>query len=107
MFYCSLKEVYGPTSAGSSLLFSADGTKLISEKIKILETWTEHFDGVLNRSSSIYAKAIEQLPQVPVNESLDVTPNLGEVQLAIHQLRTWIWLNSCGNLLGGWISTDG
>ena len=28
-------------------------------------------------------KAIERLPQVPVNESLDVTPTLGEVQIAI------------------------
>ena len=30
-FYSSLKEVNGPTSAGSSLLLSADGTKLILE----------------------------------------------------------------------------
>ena len=44
-FYSSLKEVYGPTSAGSSPLPSADGIKLISEKNKILID----FDGVLNR----------------------------------------------------------
>ena len=30
-FYSSLKEVYGPTSAGSSPLLRADGTKSISE----------------------------------------------------------------------------
>ena len=49
-------------------LLSADGTKLISEKNKILESWAEHFDGVLNRPSSINDKAIEWLLQVPVNE---------------------------------------
>ena len=85
-FYSSLKEVYGPTSAGSAPLLCADGTKLISEKKKILEWWTEHFDDVLNRPSSIDDKAIEWLSQVPVNESLDVTPVPGEVQIAIHQL---------------------
>ncbi len=47
-FYSSLKEVYSPTSASSSPLLSADGTKLISEN-KILERWAEHFDGVLNK----------------------------------------------------------
>ena len=36
-FYSSQKEIYGLTSAGSSSLLSADGTKLISEKNRILE----------------------------------------------------------------------
>ena len=85
-FYNSLKQVYSPTSAGSSPLLSADGTKLISEKNKIMERWAEHFDGVLNRPSPINEKAIERLPRFPVNESLDVIPTLGEVQIAIRQL---------------------
>ena len=81
-FYSSLKEVYGPTSAGSSPLLCANGTKLISDN-KILKRWPEHFDGVLNRPSSINDKVIERLPQVPVYESLNVTPTLGEVHIAI------------------------
>ena len=85
-FYGSLKEVYGPTSTGSSPLLSANGTKLISEKNKILKKWAEHFDGLQNRPSSINNKAIERLPQVPVNELLDITPTLGNVQIAIRQL---------------------
>ena len=36
-FYSSLKEVNSSTSASSSLLLRVDGTKLISEKNKILE----------------------------------------------------------------------
>ena len=59
IFYSKQKEVYGLTSTDSSPLLSADGTKLISEKNKILERRAEHFDGVLKRSSSINKKAIE------------------------------------------------
>ena len=84
-FYSSLKEVYGSTSASSSPLLSIEGTKLISEN-KILERWAEHFSGVLNRPSSINDKAIKRLLQVPVNKSIDVTPTLGKVQIAICQL---------------------
>ena len=38
------------------------------------------------KNFTINNKAIEQLLQVPVNESLDVSPTLGKVQVAIHQL---------------------
>ena len=85
-FYDSLKEVYDPTNADSSPLLSADGAKPISEKNKTLEMWAQHFDSVLNRPSSINDKAIKRLPEVPMKESLDVTPTRGEVQIAICQL---------------------
>ena len=83
--YSSLKEVHCPTSVDSSPLLSADGTKPISEKNKILEKWAEHFDS-LNRPSSINDKAIQRLLQVPVNESLDVTTILEDVYIAICRL---------------------
>mgnify|MGYP006282283491 CR=1 FL=1 len=57
-FYDSLKEVYGPTTSGSSPLLSADGSTLITDK-KILERWAEHFDSILNRSSTINDKGID------------------------------------------------
>ena len=40
----------------------------------------------MEKPSSINNKAIKWLLQVPVNKSLDVTPTLGEVQIAIRQL---------------------
>ena len=46
------------------------------QKNKILERWSEHVDGLLNRPSSINDKNIEQLLHVPVNVSLEVTPTL-------------------------------
>ena len=82
-FYSSLKEIYSPTSIGSFPMLSADGTTLITEKDKVLERWAEHFDRVLNRPSSINDEAIERLPQVPTNATLDATPTLDEVQKAI------------------------
>ena len=36
-FYDSLKAIYGPKTYGASLLFSADGATLISDKDMILE----------------------------------------------------------------------
>ena len=98
-FYSSPKEVYCHISASSSLLLSADGTKLISEN-KILERWAEHSDGVLNRLSSIDNKAIERQCLSNPGGSSD------SYLLTILQQSTQIWLNSCKNLWGGWNSTD-
>ncbi|XP_029654499.1 uncharacterized protein LOC115227909 [Octopus sinensis] len=86
-FYDSLKEVYGPTTARTlSPLLSADGATLITDKEKVLERWGEHFDSVLNRSSTINGEAIDKLPQVPVEESMDVAPTLEEIQKACRLL---------------------
>ena len=85
-FYKSIKEVYGPTTSGPTPLLSADGTSLINDKGKILKRWTDHFDKVLNRPSTVNDEAIDRLPQVPTNETLDAVPTLEEIQKATHQL---------------------
>ena len=51
-------------SSGATLLLSADGTSLLTDKETILKRWAEHFDSVLNRPSSINYDAINRLPQV-------------------------------------------
>ena len=43
-FYDALKEVYGPTSSGSSPLLSADGNTLFTDKEKILVRWAKQFN---------------------------------------------------------------
>ena len=84
-FYDGLKEVYGPSTTGSlSTLLSDDGCTLITDKEKVLERWAEHFNSVLNRPSSINDEAIDMLPQVPVEETMDAIPTLEEIQKAVH-----------------------
>ena len=100
-FYISLKESYGPTTAGLSRCLSSDETKLISEKGKFLERWTEHFDGVLNRLSSFNDKIFEPMPQVSVNESPDAALTQWGGRSDSYQSIQWqsnpIWRNSCWN----------
>ena len=85
-FYDALKEVYGPSSSGASPLLNADGSTLITDKEEILKRWAEHFNNVLNRQSEINNDAIDRLPQIPVNTSMDDLPTLLETEKAIHIL---------------------
>ncbi|CAI9718429.1 Hypothetical predicted protein [Octopus vulgaris] len=82
-FYDSLKKVYGPTTLRTlSPLLSADRATLITDKEKVLERCAEHFDSVLNRPSTINGGDINRLPQVSVEESMDIEPTLEEIQKA-------------------------
>ena len=82
-FFDALKTVYGPQSSGTTPLLSADGTSLLTNKEAILKRWAEHFDGVLNRPSSINDEAINRLPQVECNPLLDELPTVSETVKAI------------------------
>ena len=75
-FFDALKTVYGPQSSGTTPLLSADGTSLLTDKEAILKRLAEHFDGVLNRPSSINDEAINRLPQVECNPLLDELPTI-------------------------------
>ena len=85
-FFDALKTVYGPQSSGTTPLLSADGTSLLTDKEAILKRWAEHFDGVLNRPSSIDDEAINRLPQVECNPLLDELPTVSETVKAIKLL---------------------
>ena len=65
---------------------SADGTSLMTDKETTLKRWAEHFDGVLNRPSSINDEAINRLPQVECNPLLDALPTVSETVKAIKLL---------------------
>ncbi len=65
---------------------SSDGTMLITAWSKILERWAERFEAVLNRPSSINDDAIDRMPQVSTNTTMDVPPKETEVRQAISQL---------------------
>ena len=82
-FFDSLKTVYGPQSSGTTPHLNADGTSLLTDKEAILKRWTEHFDSVLNRPSSIHDDAINRLPQVECNLLLGEFPTVSETVKAI------------------------
>ena len=84
-FFDALKTIYGPQISGTSPLLSTDGT-ILTDKEAILKRWAEHFDGVLNRPSSINDEAINRLPQVECNPLLDEFPTVPETIKAIKLL---------------------
>ena len=84
-FFDALKTVNGQSSETTPLL-SADGTSLLTDKDVILKRWAEHFDSVLNRSSSINNDAINRLPQVECNLLLDEFLTVAETVKAIKLL---------------------
>ena len=80
------KIINGPQSSGTTPLLSADGTSLLTDKEAILKRWAEHFDGVLNRPSTINDEAINRLPQVECNPLLDELQTVSETVKAIKLL---------------------
>ena len=58
----------------------------MTDKETILKRWAEHFDGVLNRSSSINDEAVNRLPQVECNPLLHELPTVSETVKAIKLL---------------------
>ena len=59
---------------------------LFTDKEAILKRWTEHFNSVLNRPSSINEDAIDILPQIECNVLLDEFLTVMETRKAVQQL---------------------
>ena len=59
---------------------------VLTDKEAILKRWAEHFDGVLNRPSSINDEAINRLPQVECNPLLDELPTVSKTVTATKHL---------------------
>ena len=73
-------------SIRNSPLLSADGTIIIKDKEGISARWEEHFSQLLNRPSTVDQAALEQIPQKPTHEDLDLPPTEDEVRAAIKQM---------------------
>ena len=65
----------------------ADGQTLIRDKYKILDRWTEHYNGLLNNHTPTNHLVLRDLPQLPIQEEMDHPPTLAEVSHAIKGLR--------------------
>ena len=85
-FYSGLKAVYGPKVSDSVPVWSADGSKLISDKRQILQCWADHFETVLNQLSDFDDTVLDEIPLWPLATHLDDPPTMQEVNKAVYQL---------------------
>ena len=63
----------------STPLQSADGSMLIKDQEGLRNTWAEHFSTLLNRLSTVDPTALEQIPQQPTLNDLDLPPSMDEL----------------------------
>ena len=81
-FYATLREVYGPKSIPTHQIRSKNGQLLITQK-HIKERWIEHFSELLNLRSDIDQNVLNEIQQVPINNSLDSPITREEVDKAL------------------------
>ncbi|RVE61997.1 hypothetical protein OJAV_G00176660 [Oryzias javanicus] len=87
-FYEALKAVYGPSHQTLSPLRSTDGQALLSDKVSILNRWSEHFQALFSADRSVDSASILHIPQQPVKSELDEPPTLEETTKATQQLKS-------------------
>ena len=92
LFYSSLKEVYGPSQRSAAPIRNLQG-ELLTNNEAINKRWSEHFEQLLNRPSSIDPSVIEEIPERPLSTELDDLPTENEVEEAIKELQ-------CGKAAG-------
>jgi len=51
-FYTGTKAIYGPTKSSTGTLMSADNSILLTDSQAILDCWKEHFNTLLNKTST-------------------------------------------------------
>lgn len=81
-FFATLREVYGPKSIPTHQIRSKNGQLLITQK-HIKERWIEHFSELLNLRSDIDQNVLNEIQQVPINNSLDSPITREEVDKAL------------------------
>ncbi|BHF64880.1 hypothetical protein SprV_0200788800 [Sparganum proliferum] len=74
--FAAIRAAHGLTVEATAPLLSADSSTLLTAKTEILQRWTEHFRGLLSRSSTISDAAIARLPQKETTADLDLPPSL-------------------------------
>lgn len=86
-FYDSLKTIYGPGNYPVIPVRSADGTTLIKDQKQIVERWAEHFSALLNRRNPTDDSVLDDFPDQPIINELDLPPTFSEVSQAVKSLK--------------------
>ena len=78
-------KLYGPSKPGATPLQPADGSMLIKDQEGLRDRWAEHFSALLDKPSTADPTALEQVPQQPALNDLDLPPAMDEISKAIKQ----------------------
>nr|VZI36556.1 unnamed protein product [Spirometra erinaceieuropaei] len=81
--FSTIRATYGLTTKANAPILSADGGTLLTVRISILQSWAEHFRGVLNHPIIIFDTAIAHLPPVETNADLHLPPSLHKTMRAV------------------------
>ena len=81
-FYATLSQVYGPTTKRSHAIQDKNGT-LLTDQEKVKDGWVEHFTDLLNISNDIDELVLDELTQLPIDESLDEPITEKEIDTAL------------------------
>ena len=81
-FYATLREVYGPKSKSTNQIRSKDGKLLVTEN-QIKRRWVQHFSELLNLRSDADHTVLNEIQQIPVDNSLAVPITREEIDKAL------------------------
>lgn len=86
-FYNAAKTIYGPKKHSNYPVRSADGNTLYKNNSQILSRWAEHFENLLNQVNPTAPHILDELPNLPMLDTLDESPHFSEVLRAISELK--------------------
>ena len=85
-FYSTLREVYGPRSKSTHQIRSKNGQLLTTDN-EIKGRWVEHFSDLLNIETDADQEVLNELEQMPVDESLAEPFSEDELDKAIKNMK--------------------
>lgn len=88
-FFNATRTIYGPSHHGINALKSKDSTEFLKDTNSINSRWKQHFEELLNRDTQVDVNIFNTIPQGLVQNHLDETPSLLEVEIAISQLKNY------------------
>ena len=80
--YEALKAVYGLTHQAQSILRSADGQAILTDKTSILSRRSEYFQALFSADRVVQDSALLRIPQLPIKEELEKRPSMQELTKA-------------------------
>ena len=81
-FYAAVNRIYGPKSKSTHPVKSKKGILLTSSP-DIKDRWVEHFSELLNQPTDVDASILDDVEQLPIDDSLDLPITPDELDTAL------------------------